>query len=116
MIDLPVRSGAAEHRTRAGPTIWFHTFGCRANQYDTERMRQEPEPGRARTVSRPGEADALVVNTCTVGHQPGGHGGTPERIAGVTGDYLRTRIDGPAAPGDRFRSIPRLRDRELAAR
>ena len=23
--------------------VAFHTFGCKANQYDTERMRQELE-------------------------------------------------------------------------
>ena len=66
MIRLPVRSGAARRSEPARPTVWFHTFGCRANQYDTERMRQELELGGARAVARPGKADALVVNTCTV--------------------------------------------------
>ena len=69
MIRLPVRRGAVARRERAGPAVWFHTFGCRANQYDTERMRQELELGGARAVARPGEADALVVNTCTVTNQ-----------------------------------------------
>ena len=66
MIRLPVRSGATGRSEPAKPTVWFHTFGCRANQYDTERMRQELELGGARAVARPGQADALVVNTCTV--------------------------------------------------
>jgi len=44
----------------------FHTFGCKANQYDSERMRQELEARGARTVSDPGGADVCVVNTCTV--------------------------------------------------
>ena len=69
MIQLPVRSRAARGRAGAEPTVWFHTFGCRANQYDTERMRQELELGGARAVGSPGEADALVVNTCTVTNQ-----------------------------------------------
>ena len=70
MIQLPVRSVAAPGRRKpAQPSVWFHTFGCRANQYDTERMRQELELGGARAVARPGEADALVVNTCTVTNQ-----------------------------------------------
>lgn len=69
MIHLPVRSEAARRGEQARPAVWFHTFGCRANQYDTERMRQELEVGGARTVARPGEADALVVNTCTVTNQ-----------------------------------------------
>ena len=66
MIQLPVYSGTAGPTGPATASVWFHTFGCRANQYDTERMRQELELGGARTVSRACEADALVVNTCTV--------------------------------------------------
>ena len=45
MIRLPVRSEAADRGEQAKPAVWFHTFGCRANQYDTERMRQELEVG-----------------------------------------------------------------------
>ncbi len=51
------------------PTVWFHTFGCKANQYDTERMRQELEIRGARTVSQVAEADVAVINTCTVTNQ-----------------------------------------------
>jgi threonylcarbamoyladenosine tRNA methylthiotransferase MtaB len=49
--------------------IWFHTFGCKANQYDTERMRQELEGLGGARVSRPDEARVAVVNTCTVTNQ-----------------------------------------------
>ncbi len=51
------------------PRVWLYTFGCKANQYDTERMRQALEARGARAVSDPGEADAVVVNTCTVTNQ-----------------------------------------------
>jgi len=47
-------------------SVWYHTFGCKANQYDTERMRQELESRGARTSDSPGCADAAVLNTCTV--------------------------------------------------
>ena len=30
--------------------VYFHTFGCKANQYDTERMRQETEDDRQRRL------------------------------------------------------------------
>ncbi|MGD8495325.1 MAG: MiaB/RimO family radical SAM methylthiotransferase [Gemmatimonadales bacterium] len=46
--------------------VWLHTFGCKANQYDTERMRQELEGRGARIVDEAGEADTAVLNTCTV--------------------------------------------------
>lgn len=49
--------------------IWYHTFGCKANQYDTERMRQELEARGARTVDGPAGARAAVLNTCTVTEQ-----------------------------------------------
>jgi threonylcarbamoyladenosine tRNA methylthiotransferase MtaB len=46
--------------------VYFHTFGCRANQYDTERIRQLFERRGCETVSDPERADAVVVNSCTV--------------------------------------------------
>ena len=49
-----------------GGAVWFHTFGCKANQYDTERMRQELESRGAVTVDDVVQADTAVLNTCTV--------------------------------------------------
>jgi len=46
--------------------VYFHTFGCRANQYDSERMRQLLERRGCETVDAPSRADAVVVNSCTV--------------------------------------------------
>ncbi len=46
--------------------VLFHTFGCKANQYDTERMRQELEAWGAETTTQRSGADVFVVNTCTV--------------------------------------------------
>ncbi len=46
--------------------VFYHTFGCKANQYDTERMRQEVEVRGGLTASAAGDADVVVVNTCTV--------------------------------------------------
>lgn len=49
--------------------VWFHTFGCKANQYDTERIRQELELRGAETVPGADAADVAVINTCTVTNQ-----------------------------------------------
>lgn len=46
--------------------VHFHTFGCKANQYDTERMRQELEARGAEAVEGWEGAQLVVVNTCTV--------------------------------------------------
>jgi len=50
-------------------SVWYHTFGCKANQYDTERMRQELESRGASTSDMPDSATAAVLNTCTVTDQ-----------------------------------------------
>lgn len=49
--------------------VHYHTFGCKANQYDTERMRQEVEARGSVTARGASDADLVVVNTCTVTNQ-----------------------------------------------
>ena len=47
--------------------VHYKTFGCKTNQYDTERMRQHLEGSLA--TDRPAtleDADLCVINTCTV--------------------------------------------------
>lgn len=46
--------------------VVFVTHGCKANQYDTERFRQELQARGATWVDKVEDADAIVVNTCTV--------------------------------------------------
>ena len=49
--------------------VYYHTFGCKANQYDTQLLRE--------TLLRRGwseaerEAELVVVNTCTVTAEAG---------------------------------------------
>ncbi len=49
--------------------VYFHTFGCKANQYDTELVRQAFADQGAVIVSDPACADLAVVNSCTVTHE-----------------------------------------------
>ena len=49
--------------------IHFVTFGCKANQYDTERFRQELQARGAEVADAPEDADVCVLNTCTVTNQ-----------------------------------------------
>ena len=46
--------------------VYFHTFGCKANQYDTELVRQAFADRGVAVVASPDEADLTVVNSCTV--------------------------------------------------
>ncbi len=49
--------------------VYFHTFGCKANQSDTARVRQAFADAGATVVDAPEEADLAVVNSCTVTHE-----------------------------------------------
>jgi len=62
-MDLP----AGVHR--AAVNVYFHTFGCKANQYDTELVRQAFADQGAVVVDDPAAADLTVVNSCTVTHE-----------------------------------------------
>jgi threonylcarbamoyladenosine tRNA methylthiotransferase MtaB len=48
--------------------VYLHTFGCKANQYDTEVVRQALESAGAVPVDDPAAAEMAVVNSCTVTH------------------------------------------------
>lgn len=49
--------------------IHFITFGCKANQYDSEKFRQELEARGQLVVDDVKLADTVVINTCTVTNQ-----------------------------------------------
>ncbi len=49
--------------------VYFHTFGCRANQYDTALVQQAFVDQGAVIVDDPAAADVAVVNSCTVTHE-----------------------------------------------
>ena len=48
--------------------VYYHTFGCKANQYDTEVVRQALAALGAESVTDVDQADLAVVNSCTVTH------------------------------------------------
>jgi threonylcarbamoyladenosine tRNA methylthiotransferase MtaB len=49
--------------------VYFHTFGCKANQYDTERVRQAFADAGVTVVDAAEAADLAVINSCTVTHE-----------------------------------------------
>ena len=46
--------------------VYLRTFGCRANQYDTETVRAMIERAGGAVVGRPEDADVAVFNSCAV--------------------------------------------------
>ena len=46
--------------------IYYYTFGCKVNQYETENIRQALENRQFSTVNDFHNADITIINTCTV--------------------------------------------------
>jgi threonylcarbamoyladenosine tRNA methylthiotransferase MtaB len=91
--------------------VYFHTFGCKANQYDTARVRQAFEDAGAAVVADPGAADLAVVNSCTVTHESEAKLGRLVRRLARQGGHLETVVMGCAAALDdgRIAGLPSVR-------
>jgi threonylcarbamoyladenosine tRNA methylthiotransferase MtaB len=88
--------------------VLLHTFGCKANQYDTEVVRQRLEDAGCRIVDDMSRADAAVVNSCAVTHVGEAKlRGFVRRLARARPD-VRTVVMGCAAALDdgTIRSLP----------
>lgn len=46
--------------------VYLRTFGCRANQYDSERVRAMVQAAGGTIVAEPRDADVAVFNSCAV--------------------------------------------------
>lgn len=86
--------------------IWFYTFGCKVNQYETELLRQQFLSRGNVTVSRIDEADVCVVNSCTVTAQADLklrqlihkiRRENPRAVIAVCGCYPQAFVNAPAA-------------------
>ena len=49
--------------------VWFYTFGCKVNQYETELLRQSFESRGWLSAVNFASADVCVINSCTVTSQ-----------------------------------------------
>ncbi|MCR5541001.1 MAG: tRNA (N(6)-L-threonylcarbamoyladenosine(37)-C(2))-methylthiotransferase MtaB [Ruminococcus sp.] len=49
--------------------IYYYTFGCKVNQYETEHIREKFEQEGHATVKDIASADVCVINSCTVTEQ-----------------------------------------------
>ena len=80
--------------------VYLRTFGCRANQYDTEVVRALIESGGAEIVSTPDEADTAVFNSCAVTAAAEAELRQSVRRAARIRPTLRTVVMGCAAARD----------------
>ena len=81
--------------------VYLRTFGCRANQYDSEQVRALIERSGGSIVDRPEEADAAVFNSCAVTSEAEVELRKSIRAAARINGSLRTVVMGCAAALDR---------------
>lgn len=91
--------------------VYFHTFGCKANQYDTELVRQAFADHGAVAVDDPAAADVAVVNSCTVTAESEAKLRRFLRRIARRGEALKTVVMGCAAARDeeRIAALPAVR-------
>src|SRR5712664_4105758 len=96
---------------RAAVKVYFHTFGCKANQYDTALVRQAFVDQGVVVVDDPDAADLAVVNSCTVTHESEAKLGRLVRRLARHGGHLETVVMGCAAALDdgRIANLPSVR-------
>ncbi len=85
--------------------VFLYTFGCKANQYDTEVVRQRLEDAGCRVVATAEAADAAVVNSCTVTHVGEGKMRALVRRLARRNPGIRTVVMGCAAAVDDGRIV-----------
>ena len=83
--------------------VYFHTFGCKANQYDTEAVRQAFADQGAVEVADVAAADVAVINSCTVTAESEAKLRRLVRHAARARPALRTVVMGCAAALDHGR-------------
>jgi len=86
--------------------VYLRTFGCRANQYDTEAVRELAEAGGHTVVDTVAEADIAVFNSCAVTADAEAELRKVVRRAARDRPALRSIVMGCAAALDDDRSGP----------
>jgi threonylcarbamoyladenosine tRNA methylthiotransferase MtaB len=81
--------------------VYLRTFGCRANQYDSERVRTMVEREGGLIVDDPMDADTAVFNSCAVTAEAEADLRKSVRRAARDNPRLRTVVMGCAASLDR---------------
>ena len=71
-----------------GRKVFFHTFGCQMNEYDTGKMRARLSREGYEPTDDPSEADVILVNTCSIREK------AVDKMHSALGEYRRLKKDG----------------------
>ena len=92
--------------------VFLHTFGCRANQYDSETVAAHVQAGGGVLVERPEDADIAVFNSCAVTREAEADLRQQVRRAARRNPGVRTVVMGCAAArsGEEIAALPGVSD------
>jgi tRNA-2-methylthio-N6-dimethylallyladenosine synthase len=84
MTDSPTDSQPAAGE----PKVFFHTFGCQMNDYDTSKMRARLAGHGYNPTEDPAEADLILLNTCSIREK------AVDKMHSALGRYRRLKRQG----------------------
>lgn len=68
--------------------VFFHTFGCQMNEYDTGKMRAQLSREGFQSTDDAAEADLILVNTCSIREK------AVDKMHSALGEYRRMKKNG----------------------
>ncbi len=68
--------------------VFFRTFGCQMNEYDTAKMRAQLAKDGFVTTDTPEDADLIVVNTCSIRDK------AEQKLHSALGEFRRMKREG----------------------
>jgi len=77
----------SNHPTRS---VYFRTFGCQMNEYDTGKMRARLAAEGFVTTDDPDAADLILLNTCSIREK------AVDKMHSALGEYRRSKRNGQA--------------------
>jgi tRNA-2-methylthio-N6-dimethylallyladenosine synthase len=68
--------------------VYFHTFGCQMNEYDTAKMRAQLAKDGFDATTDPADADLILLNTCSIREK------AELKMHSALGEYRRMKREG----------------------
>ena len=81
-------SSPTETSQERSPRVFFHTFGCQMNVYDTVKMRARLTESGFEPAASPEEADLVLLNTCSIREK------AVQKMHSALGEYRRLKRQG----------------------
>ncbi len=96
--------------TDTSKKVYFHTFGCQMNVYDTGKMRAQLAAGGFVETEAPEEADLVLLNTCSIREK------AVDKMLSSLGEHRRRKREGQKVTIGIAGCVAQERGEELMAR